>query len=595
MLFYEEEEARDSLGAMQASSKSESSKEKRERERKRLKKPKVKTGCKTCKIRRVKCDETRPECLRCQRFGKNYCDGYDYDSSAPSSRNQSRSRDLSSSSDNRAILARRSSSQLLEPMPQRSQSFSTEDEYRCFRLYCEEAAPRLSCFDRSVWQQLFLQPGPDQEFIRHALIAIGGLSRSMRKMGLENTDEEGSSTSNFSRLHGFALEHYDKFLAGTKRQMAVATREQGRQLAMISCLLVVCIENMQMHYQNALIHAQQSFKLVEELNGDDNEFGSSNQEGVSSNAIEDELVQQFNRMELQILTVHDIRTREEHQELKNEGVFSIRNMPETFRDNDEARWYLDLIMRRAFHFMAYAQADRLVQLKFRESPDEPSAFDNLEGLSQTLDASGGLEVEQEIYASESRRWSSAFEPLFHSSLEDINDVDAFRVLLMKVHSLTTTIRLSIHLSPTELITDSLTPQMESLIGMSRTILNHPYAEVIFGEGSFTFDMGLIYPLVTPAFSCRNRKLRRDALDLLCTRFWREAQWMSLISADMARFIMETEESGVETEYIPDWARVRLGGVEIVAEEHKGTMHCVRGVGESAVHIESVRDWSDLVD
>ncbi|EPQ67618.1 Bgt-2453 [Blumeria graminis f. sp. tritici] len=27
--------------------------------KKRAKKPKVKTGCRTCKIRRVKCDETR--------------------------------------------------------------------------------------------------------------------------------------------------------------------------------------------------------------------------------------------------------------------------------------------------------------------------------------------------------------------------------------------------------------------------------------------------------------------------------------------------------------------------------------------------------
>jgi hypothetical protein len=28
-----------------------------------------------CRTRRVKCDETRPECVRCQKSGRN-CDGY---------------------------------------------------------------------------------------------------------------------------------------------------------------------------------------------------------------------------------------------------------------------------------------------------------------------------------------------------------------------------------------------------------------------------------------------------------------------------------------------------------------------------------------
>jgi hypothetical protein len=198
-----------------------------------------------------------------------------------------------------------------------------------------------------------------------------------------------------------------------------------------------------------------------------------------------------------------------------------------------------------------------------------------------------------MYAAENRRWSKAFDPLFRSSLKEINHIDAFRVLMMKVHSLTTTLRLSGHLSTTELIWDSFTPQMESLIGMSRTILNHPHAEIIFGEGAFTFDMGLIYPLLTPAMNCRHRGLRREALDLLCMRPWKEAQWMSLVCADAVRFIIETEEEGVETDFIPEWARVRLSGVDIVEEEWKGTLHCIRGVGGSAVHIQSLRDWSGM--
>ncbi|CAG5180958.1 uncharacterized protein ALTATR162_LOCUS9522 [Alternaria atra] len=36
---------------------------------------KVRTGCSVCKIRRVKCDETKPSCLKCTSTGRT-CEGY---------------------------------------------------------------------------------------------------------------------------------------------------------------------------------------------------------------------------------------------------------------------------------------------------------------------------------------------------------------------------------------------------------------------------------------------------------------------------------------------------------------------------------------
>ncbi|CAG9950839.1 unnamed protein product [Clonostachys rosea f. rosea IK726] len=38
----------------------------------------VRTGCITCKKRRVKCDEQKPVCMRCTRYGQ-HCDGYEAD------------------------------------------------------------------------------------------------------------------------------------------------------------------------------------------------------------------------------------------------------------------------------------------------------------------------------------------------------------------------------------------------------------------------------------------------------------------------------------------------------------------------------------
>jgi hypothetical protein len=300
--------------------------------------------------------------------------------------------------DGRAILPKTPPLGTLETTEYRGnpgiQIFTDEDEFRCFCLYRDEVAPQLSCWERSVWQGLFLQPGQDLEFVRHAIIAIGGLSKSINMTGLDSMEGGNPSTLNAARLHEFALEHYDKFLAATKAQMAQATRQQGRRLAMVSTLLVVCIENMQFHSQNALTHAWQGLKLVAELKNDNEEFDPRIRNGLSTPApkyIEDELVQQFNRMELQILHMYDGQTGESQPKLMTEGTLSIRNMPEMFTDIDEAKLYLDLVMRRALRFMAYSLAGKPPLVWFRDDPDEESLF-NLEDLSRALEFPDGLQV-----------------------------------------------------------------------------------------------------------------------------------------------------------------------------------------------------------
>ncbi|TVY86445.1 Transcriptional regulatory protein [Lachnellula willkommii] len=45
--------------------------------------PKTRTGCFTCKIRRVKCDEAKPACNRCSSTGRK-CDGFPQDPSSSS-------------------------------------------------------------------------------------------------------------------------------------------------------------------------------------------------------------------------------------------------------------------------------------------------------------------------------------------------------------------------------------------------------------------------------------------------------------------------------------------------------------------------------
>ncbi|KAE8453524.1 hypothetical protein EG329_010385 [Mollisiaceae sp. DMI_Dod_QoI] len=569
----------------------------RELNRKRAKRPKVKTGCVTCKIRRVKCDETRPECLRCQKFGRGYCDGYESTRGDPPEK--------------KSILPK-SISIIHKPSPKRDpviQVFKNQDEFSCFRLYCEEVAPQLSYSNRSVWHQLLLQAGQHQAFIRHAIITIGALNRSMKKVDMRTSPTPtGRKPSivptvmedpNATRIHAFALEHYGKFLQGAKSNIAL-TKEQGRRMAMIACLLVVCIENMQYQYQSALSHAQKGLLLLDELRDTSPASASRNQDGLSSpvpDIIEDELVQQFNRMELAVMGMYDARVPSEHRKLKQEGYTSIKDMPERFTTIEQARLYLDLIMRRTFHFMASALADdQAAYLRFGDyTADSASEAGSPSPVNPSIDISSWLRnapdelsVEQEIYASENRRWAQAYEPIFRAALQNVDRVESIRALLLKVHSLAIRVRMAGHLSKTELVYDAYMSEFAQIISLSRTLLTHPHSDKFFAEGMFCFDMGLIYPLMTPAMSCRDRKLRREAIALLGIRQWREAQWSSEPSVDVATFLMDVEEEGIETEYIPEEARARLSGVDADLDLRTLRLHCIRGLGKHAVHIEQLR-------
>jgi len=48
------------------------------------------------------------------------------------------------------------------------------------------------------------------------------------------------------------------------------------------------------------------------------------------------------------------------------------------------------------------------------------------------------------------------------------------------------------------------------------------------------------------------------------------------------FLMEVEEEGIESEFIPEWARARLTGIEVNTETGQARVRWIRGAGEWAV-------------
>ncbi|KAE8442028.1 hypothetical protein EG329_003929 [Mollisiaceae sp. DMI_Dod_QoI] len=524
------------------------------------------------KKRRVKCDENKPACHRCCKFGR-VCAGYRHDKAQdPESRSE------------RRILRPKATVTLISIWRELSEpQFETEQDFHCFQLFRNETSQELSgVFQLSIWNRIVLQASQQHSFIRNALISISSLSSNV-KTALNKQDRSGfcgrRGSHELSIATDFALQHYNKFLEGSRK--ALMDGNQDRRTTLIACLLIICIETLQWHHHQALHHIYAGMSLLDEwLSG--NSQGSL--PGISSpepQIIEDELVQQFRTLEVEASTLYDPLDSSYHAQNRLEGTETIQSMPEIFTSVEEARLYLDLLSRRIHHFIFSVRPSKAGHSSIEPEPESPGLRTCFDTISAFPGLSASLEIEQELYADEVHCWQTSFDPLFISGTPSSTDYLPTR--LLKIRSNVLLISLYGELTTTELIYDSFFSEFQEIVSLARAFFDRSNSEKILPTGSFNSNSGLIHPLRLVADKCRHRSLRRDAIRLLRSRPWREGCWWSLSTAQLGSWLMTIEEEGVESEYIPEWARARLLQVDYYQDKKMRTIRtaCVRGIGGEA--------------
>lgn len=187
-------------------------------------KPKTKTGCITCRymtlpgfigvflahhkprIRRIKCDEARPDCQKCASTGRR-CDGYR----------------TSSSSSNKPPLAPK------RPHALDLQLMESDLERRSFDFFRKRTVGMLSgIFDPSFWTRLVLQATHHEPAIRHAVVALGALHESF-----EVRPREEPSI--------LAMQQYGKAI-GCLIKPIQGKQTQAADVALMTCVLFFCFD-----------------------------------------------------------------------------------------------------------------------------------------------------------------------------------------------------------------------------------------------------------------------------------------------------------------------------------------------------------------
>lgn len=203
---------------------------------------KTRTGCITCKKRRVKCDEIRPDCARCIKYGVQ-CEGYSTpqpwlfptpDSSSTSSEDSELGELIRSPS----------------PWP----SVADMSERRALNYWMERTQPELATFTYAAahfWTNLVPQMYRTNSTIRSAVIAASALHEETRL--LESSTQIASKNSLY-------LKHYSNAVHDLIRPESTPSRE----VILMSCLIFMACENLRGSAPGVLIHLKAGLKLLRE-------------------------------------------------------------------------------------------------------------------------------------------------------------------------------------------------------------------------------------------------------------------------------------------------------------------------------------------
>ncbi|KAI9696692.1 MAG: hypothetical protein M1820_008066 [Bogoriella megaspora] len=517
----------------------------------------TRTGCQTCRIRRVKCDEGKPACNRCVSTGRK-CDGYDHAILRRKIQTSADRRDLRTSRKSRSPGRSTNKPSLSQGLALENRR--SDDEARILQFYRESTVHKVTeIYWDEFWSVVVLQLSLQEPAIKHGLLALSILHEetlSGGKVPFRDTSaitQYGHAISNARNLVGRA-----KSAADSVEKLKV----------LVTCILLLCYDNLVGNYNRARIHLQTGLRLFKREYAISGQFGSQLARGEAA-AIE----RIFTQLDLQAMSFSDASAPYPYvDELSDDSeTDSIKFTDPT--SVPEALKSLFQILCSAFRLSARAHALGLPHL---DVSMESAGLKNL--LSQ---------------------WTFFYAPL-HSQQTDVPLSKSLS--LLKIYHHTASILLNLDSTAGELAWDAHELSFTSILDFASTIIPHnstPSSNTSSSSSPptnvFMLTPSLTIPLFLTAFRCRHPMLRRRAISLLESLNSTEGPWGSAPAAKVAAAVMKIEEK----------SRVVKEARDVKLEDRVSTLvtRVVREVGRVWVSFV-VRDegasggwktWSEIVD
>lgn len=222
---------------------------------------KVRTGCSTCKARRVKCDEAKPTCRRCA-VGSRKCEYKTTRPTAPS----------------RNVIT-----VYLAPTQRQPVIFKND---RGFDFFHHNLATKLDGqFDSKFWSRLVLQLSHSEPSVRHAVSAISVIYQDFES-SLRNP-------AGYVNANPEAQREWDKAIKSLSAR--IQAHPNSNLVPLACCLLFTCIEFLRGNIESSMLHVQNGINILAALPRNTNvaSYPGSNLSSDDLEAIEDHIVPMF--------------------------------------------------------------------------------------------------------------------------------------------------------------------------------------------------------------------------------------------------------------------------------------------------------------
>ncbi|KAL6692430.1 C6 zinc finger domain protein [Trichoderma pleuroticola] len=210
---------------------------------------KVRTGCITCRIRRVKCDEGKQSCNRCLSTGR-VCDGYDLTVRIVNPLGRARQKGLARAAGGLAI-----------PPTLLNGILGTETErnffYTCRRATEAGVALHICCVT-SFWTRLAPQLSHEYEAVRHAVVAVGAAYHLYKVVDIASIPRATKE-----RIEIFILQQYNRSISVLRQDISQKRYVHDTAIVLICCLAYIYLESLRLNHAAAIGHLKNGIQIIE--------------------------------------------------------------------------------------------------------------------------------------------------------------------------------------------------------------------------------------------------------------------------------------------------------------------------------------------
>lgn len=507
--------------------------------------------------RRVKCDELRPSCMRCQKYGTR-CEGYKTTTLAPMVQKRHVARPILP---NAKVLCKSPATV--------SKLFNTDQEFGYFQRFCIQNVRQLTGLRESeFWSRHVLQASEMEPCVRHAVIAIGTLDFSKR--GLEagepqRVQRESNHVAkpelvDASRLE-FAYREYGKAISCLKT--TIAEKKLSIRTSLITSLLFACFEA---YHGNSDAAAAQVYAGIEvmELYSKKRKIQSSKPDIPTPPPIDHDIVDMFSLLEIQATSWGDKRSSTLHLQRMRDCEAAVGEIPREFKDIGQAQSSLFMISLRGIH-LRLSQTNKDVV---------PSSEETTRAAVVTLGPLVGEPQHAELRSvlSMFKKWAAAYEPyLRRASSQGSSKERRDGAKMIYLHYLGIHLWVAAGASTLDSYYRRYTKELRKIVELGRIMS----AE---NQDYFSLDIRFVLPLQVVALVYRHRALRQEVMAMYLGQPRREGMWDAVIITKVLEWISAIEEDGLtDEEYVPEDGIATLTAYKVDSENRSVYVQCVQGV------------------